>query len=99
MFEIKSSEFAILLLFISLCIPLIIGNPNTYFYLKHYLRAASGYRTTMPAQSKLECASFCKKNEMCGIANYDNLNSMCEFMPEGVCVSYITVDSTERWES
>ena len=52
----------------------------------------------MPAQSKLECAFICKKDEMCGIANYDNLNSMCEFVPEGMGVSYIVEDTTEKWE-
>ena len=73
-------------------------NPDTYFYVKQHLRAASGYRNSMLAQSKLECAFICKKDEMYGIANYDNLNSMCELVAEGVGVSYIVADTTERWE-
>ena len=98
MFKIKSSGFAILLLLIMLCIPLIIGNPDTYFYVKQHLRAVSGYRSTMPAKSKLECAFICTKDEKCGIANYDNLNSMCESVPEGMAVSYIAAGTTGRWE-
>ena len=92
MLKIKSRDFATVLLFIHLFIPYMIGNQDTYFYVKQHLRAVSEYRT-MPAQSNLECAFSCKKNEKCGIANYDNLNSMCEFVQEGVGVSYIAADS------
>ena len=35
---------------------------------------------------------------MCGIANYDKLNSMCEVVPEGMGVSYIVEDTTDTWE-
>ena len=76
----------------------MIGKGDTYFYVKQHLRAASGYRMTMPAQSKFECAFICKKDEMCGIANYDNLNLMCEVVPEGIDVSYVVEDTTERWK-
>lgn len=98
MLKIKSRDFATVLLFIHLFIPFMIGNQDTYFYVKQHLRAASGYRITMPAQSKLECAFICKKDKICGIANYDNLNSMCESVPEGMAVSYIAAGTTGRWE-
>ena len=52
----------------------------------------------MFAQSAFECACICKQDEMCGIANYDKLNSMCEVVPEGMGVSYIVEDTTDTWE-
>ena len=98
MHKIKSRDFATVLLLIHFFIPFMIVNQDTQFYVNQHLRAASGYRFTMPAQSKLECAFICKKDKICGIAKYDNLNSMCEFVPEGMGVSYIVEDTTDKWE-
>ena len=94
----KSKEIAIVLLLINVCIPLIVGTTGTYFYVRQHLRASAWHRTAISARSKFECAFICKKDEMCGIANYGNLNSICESMQEGRVVSDIATETTEKWE-
>ena len=98
MFRSNSRDFAIVFFLTKLCIHFVSGDPGTYFYIKQNLRAVSGYRSTMPAQSKFECAFICTKDEKCGIANYDNVNSMCQSVPVGMAVSYIAAGTTGRWE-
>ena len=97
MLKVKSREFVIVVLLINACIPFMIGNQNTYFYVRHHLRALSEHLTTIPAQSKLECAWICEKNEKCGIANYDNIDSLCELVQERMDVSEIVTNTTIGW--
>ena len=87
-----------LLLLINVCISLIIGGQHTYFYVQQHLRVSSGHLTIIPSRSKFECAFICEKDETCGIANYDSLNSMCEFVKRGMGVSKIAADTTEEWK-
>ena len=97
LFQSKPRDFIILFLLIKLCIPLIIGNSDTYFYVQQHLRALAEHLTTIPVLSRLECASICKKDEMCSIANYGNLNSMCELINTGRIASDIAAE-TEGWQ-
>ena len=97
MFQSKPRDFIIIFLVIKLSIPLIIGNPDTYFFLQQHLLALEEHVTTISALSRLECASICKKYEICSIANYGHLNSMCELINAGRIASEIA-RVTERWQ-
>ena len=73
-----------------------MGNSDTYFYVQQHLRALAEHLTTISALSRLECAFICKEDELCSIANYDNINSMCELIQEGRIASEIAT-VTEGW--
>ena len=100
MLKIKSKDFALVLLLVNLCISLIIGGQHTYFYVQQHLQALSGHLTIIPSRSKFECTFICEKDEKCGIANYDSLNSMCEWVKRGMGVLEIAADTTttEEWK-
>ena len=97
MFQSKPRDFIIIFLLIKLCIPVIIGNSDTYFNVQQHLRASAEHLTTVSALSRLECAFICKKDEMCSIANYENLNSLCELINAGRIASEIAT-VTEGWQ-
>ena len=98
MFYVKLRYFAIVLFLLHLKTPLIIGEQNTYFYVQQHLRAVSGHLSSIPAQSKMQCAFICNENEMCGIANYANENFVCELVQQGMGVSEIATETTGGWQ-
>ena len=102
MISLNSRSYPITVTFISLVIPLIIGQTGTYYYSHRNLRTLAENNITVPARSKLECAIICKSDENCVTANYgisNENNSICELMSIESQVSGFSTETSGNWHT
>ena len=102
MIHLTTMGYPITVTLISLVIPLIIGQTETYYYSHQNLRTLAENNITVPARSKLECAIICKNDENCVTANYgksNDKNSICELMSIESQVSGLSTETSCKWHT